>query len=429
MSITAVARRIGGYALARIVAGLLLYLTLVSLLYALDKKSYEQFSTAYAAYQLIGTLLFGWIYAIIPQRVAGLGFEDQIRRQTELTGAFAWMCLVAVAALCAAYFFGALDSSFALLAAVAATVIAGSASEQAVTLANAKERPRVYLVASAVRSGAGLVLALLLGVALDLGAPGVLLGLALASLLTVGLASRPLHLAAGGLQPIPLGQLGALLATGIPAIVAFAVYPLAMAINRLVVAETCSLEAAAALGAVNDLVAGPAMLVFAAVNLAIMPAVYGAANRNDHRDFARRVVAAMGLQIALIVAGGIFFLLLGGSIGGVLRGSSLSPEAADMLPYVGMAVLFFALINTAAGIALARRRIAIAALFGFLVVAVSIVLVLREECDLIGISQAFTILMGVAAIVSLLFVLGLTRLPPGGDDTSAPEAGLPLAAP
>ncbi|HEX8623478.1 MAG TPA: hypothetical protein VF782_00215 [Allosphingosinicella sp.] len=423
------ARRIGGYAMARIVAGLLLYLTLVSLVYALDKKDYEQFSTAYAASQVIGTLIFGWIYAIIPQRVAGLGFDDQIRRQTELTGAFAWMCLVAVAALCAAYLFGALDISFALLAAVAAMVIAGSASEQAVTLANAKERPRIYLLASAARSAAGLVLALLLGVALDFGAPGVLLGLAIASLLTVGLASKPLHLAAGGLQPIRLGQLGALLATGIPAIIAFAVYPLAMSINRLVVAQTCSLEAAAALGAVNDMVAGPAMLVFAAINLAIMPAVYGAANRNDHRDFARRVMGAIGLQIALIVAGAIFFLLFGGLIGGVLRASSLSPLAADMVPYVGMAVLFFVLINTAAGIALARRRIGIAALFGFLVVAGSVALVLGEDCDLIGISKAFAMLMAGAAIVSLLFVVGLTRLPPGADDTPPPEAGLPLSAP
>ena len=411
-------RRIGGYALARLVAGLLLYLTLVSLLYTLDKGSYEQFSAGYAAYQLVSSLVFGWIYAIIPVLLPGLPPDEQARTQAELIGAFAWMCVLAVAGFAAALATGATDLPPLVIAAVAATAIIASGSEHAMSVAAARELPRLYLRIAVTRYAAGLLFALAAAAA-AMGAAGAFLGLAVGSLIGLIVATRPLQLLAGGLKRVGARQLGRLLATGLPAIIAFGTYPIAISVNRLAIAETCSLEAAAALGAVSDLVAGPVMMIFQVISLALMPPLFAAANRGDAAAFNRTVWQVVGLQAAVIVPGAAFFLLFGRMIGSVLHMSSLPPVAADMLPYIAIAVLAFVLINTAAGVALARKKMVLATSYSALVIGSSVALGLRENCDVLGVAKSLALLMVVSSFVALLFIYRLRKLP----GCAQPQAG------
>jgi O-antigen/teichoic acid export membrane protein len=252
-----------------------------------------------------------------------------------------------------------------------------------------------------------------------MGAAGAFFGLAGGALAALAVADRPLQLRAGGLKPIGLRQLAGLLRTGLPAIVAFAVYPLAITVNRLVVAESCSLEAAAALGAVNDLVAGPVLLVFHVVNLALMPSVYAAANRGDGPVFERTIWQLVGLQAAMIIPGIAFFLLFGGMIGSVLHLTSLPPVAADMLPYIAIAVLSSVIINTAAGVAVARRKIGLATIYSLAVVGTSILLGLREGCDVLGLARTLTVLMAISSFVGLFFIYRLRKLPGGAEGEAA----------
>lgn len=421
-------RRIGGYALARVASGLLLYLTLVSLLYTLDKRSYEQFSAGYAAYQLVSSLVFGWIYAIIPHLISGLRPDEQARTQAELVTAFAWMCLLAVAAFVAASATGATDLPPLVLAAVAATAIAASGSEQAMSVAAARELPRLYLHIAVTRYAAGLLFALAAAAA-AMGAAGAFFGLAAGSLIGLIVANRPLQLRAGGLKWVSGRQLGRLLATGLPAIIAFGIYPLAISMNRLAIAETCSLEAAAALGAVSDLVAGPVMLVFQVITLALMPALFGAANRGDAAAFNRTVWQLVGLQAAVIVPGAVFFLTFGRMIGSVLHLSSLPPVAADMLPYIAIAVLGFVLVNTAAAVALACKKMVLATSYGVLVIGISVALGLRENCDVLGIAKTLAVLMVLSSFVGLLFIYRLRNLPGRAQPQVTPEGKTDLPLP
>lgn len=422
-------RRLGGYALARLTSGLLLYLTLVSLLYTLDKSSYEQFSAGYAAYQLISTLVFGWIFAIIPHLISGLQPDEQARSQAELVSAFAWMCVIALAAFVAASATGAIDLPPLLMAAVAATVVTASGSEEAMAIAAARELPRLYLRIVVTRFTAGFLLALAAAAA-AMGAAGAFLGLAAGSLLGLIVANRSLHLGVGGLKWVGLRQLGRLLATGLPASIAFGTYPLAISMNRLTTAETCSLEAAAALGAVSDLVASPVTTVFQVINLALMPTLFAAANRGDSAAFNRTIWQVVGLQLAVIVPGAIFFLLFGRMIGSVLHMSSLPPVAADMLPYIGIAALCFILINTAAGVALACKKMVLATCYGALVIASSVVLGLRENCDVLGIAKTLALLMVVSSFVGLLFIYRLRKLPGRAERPPASSGDAdPTAAP
>lgn len=413
-------RRIGGYALARMVSGLLLYLTLISLLYTLDKKSYEQFSAGYAAYQLISALAFGWIIAIIPHLLSGLRPDEQARKQAELVSAFGWMCVLAVAAFFAASATGAINLPPLVIAAVAATVITACASDEAMAIAVARELPRLYLRIVVTRYAAGLLFALAAAAA-AMGAAGAFFGLAAGSLMALIVANRSLQLRGAGLKGVGLRQLGRLLATGLPAIIAFGTYPLAISINRLTIAQTCSLEAAAALGAVSDLVAGPVLLVFQVINLALMPTLFGAANRGDAAAFNRTIWQVVGLQAAVIVPGAVFFLLFGRMIGSVLNMSSLPPVAGDMLPYIAIAALCFVLINTAAGVALACKKMVLATSYGALVIGSSVALGLWENCDVLGVAKTLAILMVISSFVGLLFIYRLRNLPGRAQPQLAPQ--------
>lgn len=415
-------KTIGAYAVSRIVSGLLLYFTLVALLYTLDKHNYEQFSAGYAAYQLVGTLLFGWIYAIIPHMIAGFEPEEQAQKQAELISAFAWMCVLTLVVFGAASATGALDLPALVLVCVAVASMTGSAGEQAVTIASAKEQPRLYLHITVTRHGAGLVLALA-AAASALGASGAFLGLAAASLLALAVADRPIGLRAGGLRWIGPRRFASLLATGLPAIIAFAVYPIAISVNRLVIAESCSLEAAAALGAINDLVAGPALLVFSAINLALMPSLFAAANRGDARTFRWTLWRVVALQASMIIPAALFFFFFGDTVGSILRPASLPPVTADMLPYIAVAVLFSVIINTAAGVALACGRIRLATSYSLLTVGVSVFLILRENCDLLGIAKTLTLLMAISSLVGLISIYRLRNLPNRGVDPLLPVGG------
>ncbi len=418
-------RKIGAYAVARIASGFLLYLTLVLLLYTLDKKSYELFSAGYAASQLIGTLAFGWIFAIIPYIISGFPPDEQARRQAELVSAFAWMSLLALAASGAAFATGALDLPWLVMASVAVVTIVGGASDQAMTVLAAKEQPRLYLRVAVTRYGAGL-LAAVTAAAFAMGAPGVFLGLGVGALAALLIADRSLHLRAGGFNRIRLRELGRLLATGLPAVIAFGTYPLAIVVNRLTVAENCSLEAGAALGAVNDLVAGPVLLVFQIINLALMPALFAAANRGDSPAFTRTVRQIVSLQAAMIIPGTLFFFFFGGMIGSVLRLSSLPPVAADMLPYIATAVLFSVLINTAAGVALACKKLALATSFSLLIIGSSVLLGLRQNCDVLSFAKTLTALMVLSSFVGVVFIYRLRTLPNRGEQ---PADADPAAAP
>jgi O-antigen/teichoic acid export membrane protein len=420
-----VIRKIGAYAVARIASGGLLYITLVALLYLLDKKSYELFSAGYAAAQLIGTLAFGWIFVIIPHMISGFPADQQAQRQADLVSAFVRMSVLALAASGIAFATGALDLPWPVVVSLAATVVVAGASDQAMTVLAAKEQPRRYLHVAIARYGVGL-LAAVTAAAFGMGTPGVFFGLAAGALVALVIADRSLQLRAGGFNRLRLGELGRLLATGLPAVIAFGLYPLAIVVNRLTVAQTCSLEAAAALGAVNDLIAGPVLLIFQIINLALTPALFAAANRGDAPAFSRTLRQIVSLQAAMIIPGALFFFFFGGMIGSVLRLSSLPPVAADMLPYVAIAVLFSVPINTAAGVALARKKLTVATGFSLLVITASVLLGMRQNCDVMGIAKTLTALMALSSVVGMVFLYRLRVLP---NSSVPPAAADPASTP
>jgi hypothetical protein len=125
----------------------------------------------------------------------------------------------------------------------------------------------------------------------------------------------------------------------------------------------------------------------------------------------------------------LFFIFLSTTFGKVLHLSSLPPVAVEMLPYIGIAVLFSVLINTAAGVALACKKMVAATSYSLLVIGSSVLLGMRQDCDVLGIAQTLTALMALSSVVGLLFIYRLRTLPARGDQPAAASGSADASAP
>ncbi|MES2288364.1 MAG: hypothetical protein V4530_01395 [Pseudomonadota bacterium] len=396
------------YGAARLASGLLLYLTFVAALYGLDKQQYQYFSVSYPLYQILTVTCFGWIAAIIPSLVAGAQDEAQRRAESTLRSSYLSMCAVALIVLLVMYITGGIDVPWLTLIALAAMTTASGASDSILALANAHGQHRHYLSISLARYGTTFVLVIIL-VLFRANAGGILAAIGAGAALSVGVWWKTRNRLAERTQLATISEVVSLLRIGLPAMLAFAIYQLSMSISRLIIAQGCSPSAATALGGVNDFLSGPILLVFQVINLALNPRLYGAANRGDQPALRRAAIMIIVIQLAIIAPSTILLFTVGRLIGDALLANKLGASASQILPYVGLATLFSLVFNTSIGVALARKKATIMAVFGICIVGATAALAVNRKCDILGFAQGFSALMAISGLCGLALIYLLTR--------------------
>ncbi len=397
------------YGLARILSGLLLYLSFVAALYGLDKQQYQYFSVSYPMYQIIAMICFGWITGIMPSLFAGVTPEIQHRAEQQVLRAYGWMVLTAVTILSIVYATGGIDIPLSLVIMLTGLIIIASGGDGVLVLVNAQERHRTYLFLSLVRYGVALILMLAVYLMPSLGAAGALGALALGAALSIAMWWRQRERHVGRIHRVQWREIGSLIAIGLPAMVAFSVYQLSMSASRLIIAQGCSLATAATLGGVNDLLTGPLLMIFQVINMAFNPKLYAAANQGNLSALRKVAFTVIGVQLAVIVPTSLFLLVAGQRLGALLLSDRLGPLASSILPYVGLATLLSVSLNTSIGVALARKKAGMMAFFSLAVIAAALALAFFRGCDLVEFTQGFTLLMALSGCTGLALIYGLTR--------------------
>lgn len=392
-------------------SGLLLYVCFLIAIYGLDTQQYQYFSVAYPIYQIISLICFGWIAIIIPLLFSGVEDSKQRIAFKQIVISYALMLVCMAAGLVTILFFAEIPIPPAIYVALVVLIAFSAISDGVLVLVNTQEKHQKYLFLALIRYGSALALMSLVFIIPSLGANGALSALGLGAALSILIWWHRHDRYDWKVERIRTKDIFALVAIGIPAMVAFSVYQLSMSGSRLIIAQVCSLEAAAAIGGINDLVTGPLLLIFQVINMAFNPKLYSASNRGDLLALRKVAITVILVQLALVVPLSLLLYAVGSSIGGMMLSDRLGPLAANILPYIGISALLSVSLNTSIGVALARKRAGLMALFGLAIVAAALVLALERGCDTVGFAKGFTVLMALSGVVGLSLLFALTRPP------------------
>jgi O-antigen/teichoic acid export membrane protein len=398
--------RIAKYGAFRIFGGLMAYAVAILLIRILPFDEYGRYSVSIASTQVLSILTYGWIFASIPRQVAGADGPDFESALGAVVLAFGLSSAVLVPLYAGAFVAGFLSGSMALVVAALALIVGNGTSESALAVANARGNTSLFWSLSLARYGLMLALVITLGFISEPSAVAVIWFLAIAGFSWTLFLPRHWRVLMSAVQRADLSASFRLFLVGLPSVIAFGLYPLMIGIDRVVIAHEATPGAAGILGGVSDVVAGPLLLVFQIVNLAMAPSLFAAANRGDMAQ-ARIIGGEMlGTHFSIIAPAVVTFLWLGSALSQAVLGDSLRPEAHQIFPFIAATVVCVVLFNTAAGILIAGRHQSSVAILSIIALAAS-ALVAREFASSIGgIGPG---LLGVAAAASVL-ALGLCWL-------------------
>ncbi|MGQ0675172.1 MAG: oligosaccharide flippase family protein [Rhodospirillales bacterium] len=307
----------------------------------LGDAEFGQYGLAAAALHLYQSILFFWLRASVSRFHAAAEHEGRLQpflagmRRWFLAAAGVGFALGACLVLLAPASPGLKATLWVMLA--AATFL--GAFTLVLELHRARLEARQFALYQSIQAAASVALSLALVLAFGHAAGGVygaalaMGGLALSFLACVAIDPAGLRFWRGGGEPRP-GDLGAVLAYGLPMTAAMVLDALLITADRFIIAHFLGEAGVAPYAAAQTLAQRSLAAICTVVGAAAAPLAFAAMERQGEAEARQRLTAAGELAFAVAVPAAFGLAAVAGPLCDVMVGETLRAEARLLLPWI-----------------------------------------------------------------------------------------------